>query len=84
VPEIPVVIAGKPEGLEPVRSGYRIGMTRPGDKQDDRSHGESYPGPAAPDAEDEGDRYGLKRTLSEPGEGNADTPQPDPPDRPQR
>jgi hypothetical protein len=58
-------------------------MTRRED-EDQRSHGESYPGPAAPDAEDEGDRYGLERTPPESGKRQADKPQPDPADRPRR
>ena len=34
-------------------------MTRP-KEQDERSHGEGYPGPSDPDAQTEEDRYGLK------------------------
>jgi hypothetical protein len=48
-------------------------MTRP-EKRDDRSHGEEYPGPAAPDAEDESDRYGVKRTRPEKDDGERNPP----------
>jgi hypothetical protein len=49
-------------------------MTRP-EKRDDRSHGEDYPGPAAPDAEDESDRYGVKRTQPEKDNGKRTAPE---------
>jgi hypothetical protein len=58
-------------------------MTRP-ERRDERSHGEEYPGPAAPDAEDESDRHGVKRTAPAKGDGNRRPPASEPARTPKR
>ena len=52
-------------------------MTRPGER-DERSHGETYPGPGGPDGQDERDRYGLRPTPSTPGDRKQKPPPPAP------